>query len=99
MSSQYSTPLAGAAKAATEGELKGAAEAATRSELKGAAAAAARGERIGGNIPIGEKDPVRDKGDADYVPQPGEQATQARAPCGCIAATQCKLGCRLCIHA
>lgn len=46
--SQFDQPLAGAAKAAKEGELKGAAAAAhEKHELKGAAAATARGERMG----------------------------------------------------
>ena len=75
---QYSQQYAGAAKAATEGELKGAAKSAhEKHELKGAAATAASGQRIGGNIPIGEKDP--DAGDPDYIPRPGEQATEVRA--------------------
>ena len=55
---------------------QGAAASAQKGELKGAAAAAARGERIGGHIPIGEKSEFLESRDPDYVPKPGEQATQ-----------------------
>ena len=43
---------------------------------QGAAAVASRGERISGNIPLGEKGEFEESRDPDYVPQPGEQATQ-----------------------
>jgi hypothetical protein len=104
MSEQYSQQYAGAAKAATEGELKvrqttcvtrtsvssrgqiscalrhvssrsqGAAASAQAGDLKGAAARSKAGERMGGAVPIGEKN--MQASDPDYVPKEGEQATQ-----------------------